>query len=325
MRICFGLPERHGQHVVDIRASNFAEDRRPSAFLRGEKNSISSRGEIGLDLRFADPFRQALELPHPSGEIFKLGLRDLVAGVVAGLDVGPPQEVETLLLLRRGLRKDRQKRRIVAGGQVTELLQVMDLRFVIGEDQQHGGVETLDSLMKAEGGLHVRAVIHRVLVLPVCVFRVREPPIEVCSGEPPAFSRVELAGAGEFEFAGIVKQDAFFLDVAEEVLAAGQGLVDPLDRFDDQVRPGRHQPVGPGLGMAPGVGAVGDLVGPDDDQDVEVRQVLVQDPVLDMPVLDPVAAGVGAEQNDHQDGRTLGENDLGDALELIAFVLGQMA
>jgi hypothetical protein len=58
---------------------------------------------------------------------------------------------------------------------------------------------------------------------------------------------------------------------------------------------------------------------------LEVLQwVFVQDAVLDMPVFDPVATGVGAEQNDHQDGGTLVQDDLLDALELVALVFRQM-
>ncbi len=72
-------------------------------------------------------------------------------------------------------------------------------------------------------------------------------------------------------------------------------------------------------------GAGDDLVGADDDEDVEVGHVFVQDAVLpDMPVFDPVAAGVGAEQDNHQDGGTLVQNDLLDALELVTLVFRQM-
>jgi hypothetical protein len=40
-------------------------------------------------------------------------------------------------------------------------------------------------------------------------------------GHASAFFRIELALAGELEFAGVVEEDAFFLDVGEEVVAAG--------------------------------------------------------------------------------------------------------
>jgi hypothetical protein len=49
-----------------------------------------------------------------------------------------------------------------------------------------------------------------------------------------------------------------------------------------------------------------------------------QDVALEMPVLDPVATGVGAEQDNHQHGRAFVENDLLDALELFALGLRQM-
>ena len=87
-----------------------------------------------------------MELPYPFGEVFELGFGDFVAGVVAGLDVGALQEIETLLLLVCGLRENRQKSRIVAGDHVTELFQVVNLGPVVRKDQQNRVVESLYGL-----------------------------------------------------------------------------------------------------------------------------------------------------------------------------------
>jgi hypothetical protein len=76
-------------------------------------------------------------------------------------------------------------------------------------------------LMKAESGPFVPAssdeVTRRIKDLP----RAGEPLLEVGLGHASAFFRIELALAGELEFAGVVEEDAFFLDVGEEVVAAG--------------------------------------------------------------------------------------------------------
>ena len=266
-----------------------------------------------------------LQFLDPLGEVFELGLGDLVAGIVTRLDVGALQEIETLLLLVRGLRENRQESRIVAGDHVAEFLQVVCLGAIVREDEQNRIIEPLHGLMEIEGRILVASSPESVVEVNHEFLRAGEPLLEVGFGYASAFFRIELSSAGELEFAGVVEQNAFFLDVGEKVVAASQGVVDRLDGFDDQIRPGPDgEPAGPGLRSPPGVGAVDDLAGADDDEDIEVGGVFVGDVVLDVGVLDPVAAGVGAEQNDHQDGRALVEDNLGDELELRAFVLRKM-
>jgi hypothetical protein len=92
-------------------------------------------------------------------------------------------------------------------------------------------------LVQLEGCNFVFARFERILKLAIEALRTAEPLLEVGLGQSPAFLGIELALAGELELAGVVKQDAFFLDVAEEVVTVGQGFVDRLDGFDDQVRP----------------------------------------------------------------------------------------
>jgi len=266
-----------------------------------------------------------LQFLDPLGEVFELGLGDLVAGIVTRLDVGALQEIETLLLLVRGLRENRQESRIVAGDHVAEFLQVVCLGAIVREDEQNRIIEPLHGLMEIEGRILVASSPESVVEVNHEFLGAGEPFFEVGFGLASAFFGVELSSAGELEFAGVVEQDAFFLDVGEEVMASGEGIVDRLDGFDDQVRPGADgEAPGPGLRTPPGVGAVDDLARADDDEDIEVGGVFIGDAVLDVGVFDPVAAGIGAEQDDHQDGRALVEDDLGDELELRAFVLWQM-
>jgi hypothetical protein len=75
----------------------------------------------------------------------------------------------------------------------------MDPRFVIGEDQQHGGIEPLCSLMEFEGGNLVAAPSERALKLDIELLRAREPLLEVCSGEPASFSGVPSRGEIGFD------------------------------------------------------------------------------------------------------------------------------
>jgi hypothetical protein len=79
---------------------------------------------------------------------------------------------------------------------VTERLQVVEPGPVVGEDQENRVEETLDGLMKLEGGELVLLLAQNIFKYVVEFLCTGEPLLEVRSGVASAFPGIELGNRG---------------------------------------------------------------------------------------------------------------------------------
>lgn len=206
------------------------------------------------------------------------------------------------------------------------------------QDEQHGVIDPLDGLVEHERGIARHAIGNAVPGELERVRGEREPVVAMAQGFGVAFLRVELARHGEGLPWRFVEGDAVAGYVGEEGTAARELVVHVHQRMHDEIDgcgevPGdgqlAHQMI---VGDRPPCLQIGEGVGVDDDEQVIIGNVTAG------AILDPIAACVGAEQDQLEDAaalalvRELGfdgilkfiEQDAGDPFQLAALDGGQM-
>ena len=143
---------------------------------------LSPRPGLLLVLRDApltQRLHRLLKPANPLAQVIQIFFFNTIPGLVPGLGVGSPQELETISLFLRDQGKDRQKLFSKASGQAFQIFQVMQFRLVPGEDEEQVMIEVFHGLVKLEGCPFVVFSRQEIREPRVCLFRDFEPALEI--------------------------------------------------------------------------------------------------------------------------------------------------